>query len=165
MRGEAHASLKNALEVFLSRTSLDLGPRVSHHTSNYPIETGQLSLLHWLMWVDLTKTARRESRWAGQGTSEAPGQLQIIRACSDGLQARLDDCRPSRKECGPEGGDRCRECGPENALIAVPARFNCSPLQLQVGGEKLPVYRHQCQACPSKPRAADIYAVIRSWQW
>jgi len=65
MRREAHASLKNALEVFLSRTSLDLGPRVSHHTSNYPIETGQLSLLHWLMWVYLTKTARRESRWAG----------------------------------------------------------------------------------------------------
>ena len=56
MRGKAHASLENALEVFLSRTSLDLGPRVSHHTSNYPIETGQLSLLHWLMWVYLTET-------------------------------------------------------------------------------------------------------------
>src|SRR5215471_2444102 len=62
MRGEAHASLKNASEVRLSRTSLDLGPRVSHHTSNYPIETGQLSLLHWLMWVYPTKTAGRE-RW------------------------------------------------------------------------------------------------------
>src|SRR5262245_63696810 len=33
MRGEAYASLENALEVLLSRTSLDLGPRVSHHTS------------------------------------------------------------------------------------------------------------------------------------
>jgi len=58
MRGEAHASLENTLEVFLSRTSLDPGPRVSHHTSNHPIETRQLSLLHWLMWVYLTKTGR-----------------------------------------------------------------------------------------------------------
>src|SRR6266850_2505814 len=55
-RGEAHASLKNALEGLLSRTSLDLGPRVSHHTSNHPIETRQLSLLHCLMRVYLTKT-------------------------------------------------------------------------------------------------------------
>ena len=56
MGGEAQASLKNGVEVLLSRTSLDLGPRVSQNTSAYPIETGQLSLLHWLMWVDLTKT-------------------------------------------------------------------------------------------------------------
>ena len=60
MRGEAQASPKNALEVFLSRPSLDLGPSVSHHTSNYPIETGQLSLLHWLMWVYLPKTVTPE---------------------------------------------------------------------------------------------------------
>ena len=60
MRGEAQASLENALEVFLSRTFLDLGQRVSHHTSNYPIETGQLSLPHWLMWVDPTKAVGRE---------------------------------------------------------------------------------------------------------
>jgi hypothetical protein len=62
VRGEAHASLENAWEVFLSRTSLDLGPSVSHHTSNYPIETGQLSLLHRLMWVYLTKTADARGR-------------------------------------------------------------------------------------------------------
>ena len=58
--GEAHASLENALEVLLSHTSLDLEPRVSPHTSNYPIETGQLSLLHWLMWVYLPKTVTPE---------------------------------------------------------------------------------------------------------
>src|SRR5262245_56010796 len=33
-------------------------------------------------------------------------------------------------ECGPEVENRCIECGPENALIAVPARFDCSPLHL-----------------------------------
>ena len=60
MRGEAHASLENALEVLLSHSSLDLGTCVSHHTSNYPIETGQLSHLHWLMWVDLPKTVTPE---------------------------------------------------------------------------------------------------------
>src|SRR6516164_7347766 len=36
MRGEAYAFLKNALEVLLSRTSLDLGSRVSQHTSKQP---------------------------------------------------------------------------------------------------------------------------------
>ena len=65
MRGEAHASLENALEVLLSRTSLDLGPRVSHHTSNHPIETGQLSLLHCLMWVDFTETGDTRGRACG----------------------------------------------------------------------------------------------------
>src|SRR5215468_1120269 len=45
MRGEAYASLENALKVLLSRTSLDLGPRVSHHTSKHPIETQKLSPL------------------------------------------------------------------------------------------------------------------------
>src|SRR4030095_14924781 len=62
MRGEAYASLKNALEVLLSRTSLDLGPRVSHHTSNHPIETRQLSLLHCLMRVFLTLPTQSETR-------------------------------------------------------------------------------------------------------
>ena len=67
MRREAHASLKNASKVFLSRTSLDLGPRVSHHTANYHIETGQLSLLHWLMWVYSPETgeSRSRARWPG----------------------------------------------------------------------------------------------------
>jgi len=45
MRGEAYASLKNALEVLLSRTSLDLGSRVSQHTSKHPIDTQKLSPL------------------------------------------------------------------------------------------------------------------------
>ena len=66
---EAHASLENALEVLLSRTSLDLGLRVSHNTSNHPLEAGRLSLLHWLMWVYPTKTgdARvgQAGRWLG----------------------------------------------------------------------------------------------------
>ena len=56
MRGEAHASPENALEVFLSRTSLELGSRVSHHTSNYPIETPQLSHPPCPMRVYLIKT-------------------------------------------------------------------------------------------------------------
>jgi hypothetical protein len=56
MRGEAYASLKNALEVLLSRTSLDLGPRVSHRTSKHPIETQKLSPLLCPMRVDLTRT-------------------------------------------------------------------------------------------------------------
>ena len=60
MREEAHASLENALEVFLSRTSLDLGSRVSHHTSNYPIETPQLSHPPCPMRVYLKKTGERE---------------------------------------------------------------------------------------------------------
>ena len=91
MRGEAQASLKNALEVFLSRTSLDLGPSVSHHTSNYPIETGQLSLLHWLMWVYLTKTGEREGQ-ARLGCRVSAVQLQIMWSWRDGLQSRADDC-------------------------------------------------------------------------
>src|SRR5215470_17795361 len=62
MRGEAYASLKNALVVRLSRTSLDLGPRVSHHTSKHLIETQKLSLLLCSMRVYPTKTAGRE-RW------------------------------------------------------------------------------------------------------
>src|SRR5215470_6949331 len=65
MRGEAYASLKNALEVLLSRTSLDLGPRVSHHTSKHLIETQKLSPLLCFMRVYPTKTAGRESGWAG----------------------------------------------------------------------------------------------------
>ena len=69
MRGEAHASLENALEVLLSRTSLDLGPRVSYHTSNHPIETPKLSLLLCAMRVDPMKTegarVRRASQWLG----------------------------------------------------------------------------------------------------
>ena len=65
MRGEAYASLKNALEVLLSRTSLDLGSRVSQHTSKHPIETQKLSPLLCSMRVNLTKTARRERQWAG----------------------------------------------------------------------------------------------------
>jgi hypothetical protein len=62
MRGEAHASLENALEVLLSRTSLDLGLRVSHHTSKHPIETQKLSPLLCPMRVDLTKTGKREGQ-------------------------------------------------------------------------------------------------------
>jgi hypothetical protein len=62
MRGEAYASLENALEVLLSRTSLDLGPRVSHHTSNHPIETQKLSPLLCPMRVYLTKTGDVRSR-------------------------------------------------------------------------------------------------------
>ena len=56
MRGESYASLKNALEVLLSRTSLDLRPRVSHHTSKHPIETLKLSPLLCSMRVHLTET-------------------------------------------------------------------------------------------------------------
>ena len=80
MRGEAHASLENALEVFLSRTSLDLGPRVSHHTSNHPIETGQLSLRHCLMGVDLTETgdiSRAESEGLLQGGHSVAGNVVL----------------------------------------------------------------------------------------
>ena len=62
MRGEAYASLENALEVLLSRTSLDLGPSVSHYTSKHPIETPQLSLPPCSMRVDLTKTGEREGQ-------------------------------------------------------------------------------------------------------
>ncbi len=82
MRGAAHVCLENALEVLLSRTSLDLGPRVSHHTSNHPIETGQLSLLRCLMWVDLTKTGgrawqARQACWGApcSGTSWGPDDV------------------------------------------------------------------------------------------
>lgn len=59
-------------------------------------------------------------------------QSQIMWSCGDGLQAEAADCRLSRSECGPEVGDRCRECGPEKALIAVLARFDCSPLQIAI---------------------------------
>jgi hypothetical protein len=54
------------LEVLLSRTSLDLGLSVSHHTSNHPIETQKLSPLLSPMRVDLTKTgdARSRARWS-----------------------------------------------------------------------------------------------------
>ena len=69
MRGEAYASLKNALEVLLSRTSLDLGSRVSQHTSKHPIETQKLSPLLCSMRVNPTKTggarAGRAGRWLG----------------------------------------------------------------------------------------------------
>ena len=61
MRGEAYASLENALEVLLSRTSLDLGPRVSHDTPKHPIETPQLSLPPCSMRVYLTKTGRHQA--------------------------------------------------------------------------------------------------------
>jgi hypothetical protein len=63
-RGSIYIS-QERLEVLLSRTSLDLGPSVSHHTSKHPIETQKLSPLLCSMRVYLTKTARRESRWAG----------------------------------------------------------------------------------------------------
>ena len=87
MRGEAYASLKNALEVLLSRTSLDLGPRVSHHTSKHPIETQKLSPLLCSMRVDLTKTgaARRRTEVVCRA---APVQLQIMWSGGDGLQAQ-----------------------------------------------------------------------------
>ena len=60
MRGEAYASLENALEVLLSRTSLDLGLRVFHHTSKYPIGTQKLSPLLCFMRVYPTKAVGRE---------------------------------------------------------------------------------------------------------
>ena len=62
MRGEAYASLENALEVLLSRTSLDLGPSVSHYTSKHPIETPQLSLPPCSMRV----TSRRQESARGR---------------------------------------------------------------------------------------------------
>ena len=65
MRGEAYASLENALEVLLSRTSLDLGPSVSHYTSKHPIETPQLSLPPCSMRGNLTKTVGREEPAGG----------------------------------------------------------------------------------------------------
>ena len=65
MRREAYASLQNALEVLLSRTSLDLGPSVSHHTLKHPIETQKLSPLLCSMRVDPTKTVRREGPRGG----------------------------------------------------------------------------------------------------
>ena len=71
---EAHASLENALEVLLSRTSLDLGLRVSHNTSNHPIEAGRLSLLHCLMWVYLTETV-------GQQASAGRAQARPLVSC------------------------------------------------------------------------------------
>src|SRR5262245_25513387 len=63
MRGEAHASLENALEVFLSRTSLDLGSRVSHHTSNYPIETGQLVICQIGGFLAKVRDAIKMATW------------------------------------------------------------------------------------------------------
>src|SRR5215813_12327962 len=51
-----------ALEVFLSRTSLDLGPRVSHNASINPIDTLQLSHFPCARRVYPPKTAGRE-RW------------------------------------------------------------------------------------------------------
>ena len=88
MRGEAQASLENALEMLLSRTSLDLGPRVSYHTSNHPIETQKLSLLLCSMRVDPKKTGERE------GQARLVCWVARFRGSSYGPDAM--DCRPRR---------------------------------------------------------------------
>src|SRR5215472_6234685 len=72
-----------------------------------------------------------------------PVQWQIMWSGGDGLQAQADDCRLSGTECGLEQGDRGTECGPENALIAGPARFDCGPLH--VG----PIHPSACQRPPT----------------
>src|SRR5262245_65004946 len=88
MRGEAYTSLKNALEVLLSRTSLDLGPRVSHHTSKHPIEIPKLSPLLCSMRVDLTKTVSQQASAgraparplvSGRRSEEHTSELQSLR--------------------------------------------------------------------------------------
>jgi hypothetical protein len=60
MRGNMHAYPGSALEALLSHALLDLDTRSSHHASNYPIETPQLSLFPCVSRVDLTKTGGRE---------------------------------------------------------------------------------------------------------
>lgn len=57
-----------------------------------------------------------------------PGQMQLMWSWCDGLQSKADDCRLRCRQCGPEVGDRGKECGPENALIAVLTHFDCRPL-------------------------------------
>jgi hypothetical protein len=64
-------------------------------------------------------------------------QWQIMWSWRCGVQAEADDCRLSRRSCGPEAGDRCKECGPEKALIAGLIHCDCSPLQVGMLPEEL----------------------------
>ena len=59
-----------------------------------------------------------------------PVQLHVMWSWRHGLQARADDCSLSCNESCPGGVDRCSECGPENAVIAVLTRFDCRPLHI-----------------------------------
>src|SRR5262245_32264997 len=55
----------------------------------------------------------------------------------DGVQSHAADCSLSGKECGPDHGERGTSCGPKNALIAVPTRFDCRPLHLATVAESM----------------------------
>ena len=65
---------------------------------------------------------------AGTGLPGETVQWHLMWSWRDGLQAEVADCRLNGRECGPEPGDRGKECGPKNALITVRAGFDCSPL-------------------------------------
>jgi hypothetical protein len=100
----------------------------------------------------LTSSPHENLRQSRLNTSEAPGQLQIILSCGDGLQSRPDDCRLSRISCGPEVEDRCRSCGPEHALMAIPTHFDCCPLQLATPpGQRRPSSVGRRSAVPVRP--------------
>src|SRR5712691_13073032 len=85
----------NAVEGWLSQTPLDLETPASHSACMHPLETREPSHSHCLMGV-CTLPRQRDARAGGRDTSEAPGQLQIILSCGDGLQSRPADCRLSR---------------------------------------------------------------------
>jgi DNA invertase Pin-like site-specific DNA recombinase len=56
------------------------------------------------------------------------GRASVYRA----LANRGSECSLRCTEFGPGGGAGCSACRPKMPLIAVPARFDCSPLQLGV---------------------------------
>ncbi len=125
----SHESTRHAL---LSRTPLDLCMGASQNSPNHPIETPKLSHPPCTVRVFFDpKTSGRQ----GHGLAGLPGgavQLQRMWSWRDGLQSHADDCGLSGNESCPGGVDRCRECGPEKALIAVPADCDFRPLQLSL---------------------------------
>src|SRR5262249_27329751 len=57
--------VQSAMDMLLSRKSLDVGTVADQSALNNLLETPQLSHPPCAMRVDLTKTARRERQWAG----------------------------------------------------------------------------------------------------
>jgi transposase len=80
------------------------------------------------MRVDL-ETCGRQSHGV-VGLRGGAVHWQRMWSWQDGWQSLADDCRLSCSESCPGGVDRCSQCGPAHAWIAVPARLNCRPLQV-----------------------------------
>ena len=72
-----------------------------------------------------TRGAKRRS------LGEAPGEWQRMWSGREGGQSDAAACSLSDTYGGPDHGDRGTSCGPKTALIAGPARFDCSPLQIR----------------------------------